>query len=55
MRAVTCVLDLAKVLQFVKNGFNQRSPLEKRLVEWRVLDRLHVLAHLGDEIHLTSA
>jgi predicted nucleic acid-binding Zn ribbon protein len=55
MRAVTCVLDLAKVFQFIEDGFNQRSSLEERLVEWRVLYRLHVLAHLGDEVHLTDA
>jgi hypothetical protein len=55
MRTVTCVLDLAKVFQLVKDGFNQGSPLEKRLVEWRVLDQLHVLAHPGDEVHLTGA
>lgn len=54
MRAVTCLLDLAEILQLVKDGFNQGSSLEKRLAEWRVLDRLHVLAHLGDEVHLTG-
>ena len=55
MRAVTCVLDLAKVFQFIEDGFNRRSLLEERLVKWRVLDRSHVPAHLGDEVQLTGA
>ncbi len=46
------MLDLAQVFQFIEDGFNQRSSLKERLVEWRVLDRLHVLAHLGNEVHL---
>jgi hypothetical protein len=49
------MLDLAEIFQFIKDGFNQRSSLEERLVEWRVLDRLHVLAYLGDEVHVTGA
>lgn len=52
MQAVTCLLDLAKVFQSIKDGFNQRSSLEERVLKWRVLDLHHVLAHLGDEIHL---
>lgn len=48
------MLDLAKVFQFIENGFDEGSALEKRLIEWRVLDRLHVFAHLGDEVHLTG-
>ena len=48
------MLNLAKVFQFIEDGFDQGSALEERLIEWRVLDRLHVLAHLGDEVHLTG-
>lgn len=55
MRAVPCVLDLAKVFQFIEDGFNQRSSLDERLVEWRALDRFHVPAHLGDQVRLTGA
>lgn len=37
MRAVTCVLYLAKVFQFIEDGFNQGSSFQERLVEWCVL------------------
>ena len=48
------MLNLAKIFQFVKDGFNQGSSFEERLVERCVLDRLHVLSYLGDEVHLTG-
>jgi hypothetical protein len=47
------MLDLTDVFNLVKDGFNQGSLFEERLVKGRVLDRLHVLAHLGDLVHLT--
>ena len=55
MRAVTRVLDLTEIFQLVEDSFNQRPSLQHRLVKRRVLNRFHVLAYLGDEVHLTGA
>jgi hypothetical protein len=49
------VFYLAQVLQLVEHGFNERAPPQKRLIEGRMLYRLHVLAHLGDEHYLLLA
>lgn len=49
------MLDLAQVFQFIEHGFNERPSPQQRLVKWRMLNRLHVLAHFGDELHLLLA
>jgi hypothetical protein len=55
MRAMTRMLDLAKVFQLVKDSFNSGSSLKQRLVEWRVPDRFHVATNLGKQVQLTRA
>lgn len=55
MRAVTRMLDLAEIFQLVKDGFSQRPSLQQRLGKGRVLNRLHVFAHLGEKVHLAGA
>lgn len=55
MLAVTGMLDLTEIFQPVKDRFNQRPALEEGLVKWRVVNRFHVLADLGNQLHLTGA
>ncbi len=49
------MLDLAQVFQFVEHSFNEGSAPQKCLIKGRVLNRRHVLAHFGDELHLLLA
>ena len=50
LRAMTCVLDLADVLELVVDGFDQRSFAQQEFIDHRHQLVLHILFELGDQL-----